>query len=64
MKCSICKAELKSDHFYVFTKTLYTDSDSIYEESCEAVLTACDNCEQELMRMYKELREDVADHIY
>ena len=63
MKCSICKAELKPDHFFVFTKTLYTDSDSMYEESCEAVITACDNCEQELMRMYRELREDVADHI-
>ena len=63
MKCSICKAELKHDHFYVFTKTLYTDSASIYEESCEAILTACDNCEQELTRMYRELREDVADHI-
>ena len=63
MKCSICKTELKSDHFYVFTETLYTGNDSMYEENCKAVLTACDNCEQDLMRMYRELREDIADHI-
>ena len=64
MKCSICKAELKSDHLYVFTKTLYTGGGSMDEQSCEAMLTVCDNCEHELMRMYRELREDVADHIY
>ena len=63
MKCSICKTELKSDHFYVFTKTLYTGNDSMYEEDCKAVLTACDNCEQDLMSMYRELREDITDHI-
>ena len=63
MKCSICKAELKPDHFYVFTKTLYIGDGSMYEQNYEAVLKACDNCEQELMRMYRELREDVAEHI-
>ena len=60
MKCSICKAELNPDHYYTFTKNLYT---GMYEQECKALLTACDNCEQELMRMYRELREDVADHI-
>ena len=63
MKCSICKTELKSDDFCVFTTTLYTHSDSVSEENCEALITACDNCEQELMRMYRELREDIAEHI-
>ena len=63
MKCSICKTELKSDHFYVFTETLYTGNDYMYEEDCKAVITTCDNCEQELMRMYRELREDIAEHI-
>ena len=67
MKCNICKAEirteLESDHYYVFTKTFYTASDSMYEEACDIAITVCDACEKDLMRMYRELREDVAEHI-
>ena len=63
MKCSICKAELNPDHYYTFTKNLYTGNDYMYEQECKALLTTCDNCEQELMRMYRELREDIAEHI-
>ena len=63
MKCSICKAELESDHCYVFTKTYWIPDDSVYEENYDMSITVCDNCEQDLMRMYRELREDIADHI-
>ena len=63
MKCNICKKELGFDNYYVFTKTFYTASDSVYEEACDIAITVCETCEQDLMRMYRELREDIADHI-
>ena len=63
MKCSICKKELNLDHYYTFTKTFYLTSDSTCEETCDIVIRVCDACDRDLMRMYKELREDVAEHI-
>ena len=63
MKCSICKTELNPDHYYTFTKSFCLTSDSAYEETCDIVITVCDACDRDLMRMYRELRKDIADHI-
>lgn len=66
MKCNICKAELKPDHYYVFAETLWRAKDNyhMYEEAVyDITIKVCDDCEHELMRLYRELREDVADHI-
>ena len=63
MNCNICKAELESDHCYVFTTRYWIPDDSVYEENYDMSITVCDNCEQDLKRMYRELREDIADHI-
>ena len=54
MKCNICKAELNPDNYYTFTRTFCT---------CDIVIMVCDACDRELMRMYRKLRKDIADHI-
>ena len=65
MKCNICKTELYPENYYVFTKTLWTANKNhhMYEPTYDITIKVCDVCEQELMRMYRELREDVAEHI-
>lgn len=65
MKCNICKAELLPNHYYSFTKTYWLASatEQAYQRACDITINVCDACEEELMRMYRELREDVADHI-
>ena len=63
MKCNICKAELQPNHYYTFTKTFWSseDAEPIYKEA--RAIKVCDICEEELMRMYRELREDIAEHL-
>ena len=63
MKCSICKTELELDHCYVYTKTYWLPDDAVYEEACDMSIYVCDACDKDLMRMYKELQEDLAEHI-
>ena len=64
MKCNICRAELKPDHYYEFTKILWQANDEYgYEGVYDITLKVCDTCEKDLMRMYRELREDIAEHI-
>ena len=52
--------------YYVFAETLWRAKDNyhMYEEAVyDITIKVCDNCEHDLMRMYRELREDIADHI-
>ena len=66
MKCDICRTELEFDHYYTFTKTTWLANDVIYayENICDITIKVCDDCEKDLMRLYGELRADIADHIY
>ena len=63
MKCNICKAELAPNHYYTFTKTFWSgeDADPTYKES--HAIRVCDICKEELMRIYKEMREDIAEYM-
>ena len=61
MKCNICRTELEPDYHYSLTLCLVNNQ--MHEVAYDATIYICDNCEQDLMRMYRELREDVADHI-
>ena len=61
MKCNICRTELEPDYHYSLTLCLLNDR--MHEVAYDITIDICDACEQELMRMYRELREDIADHI-
>ena len=63
MKCSICRTELEPDHCYIYTKRYWLPDDAVYEEAYDMLIYVCDACDEDLMRMYRELREDIAEHI-
>ena len=63
MKCSIYRTELEPDHCYIYIKTCWRPDDAVYEEACDMSIAVYDACDKDLMRMHRELREDLAGHI-
>ena len=64
MKCNICRAEIKPEqHYYTYAKTFYMNLDPMQTEAYDITIRVCDTCDKDLMRMYRELREDITEHI-